>query len=167
MFTDEDTKLRIRQNRPESLQQALEAVLELRVLSVGKQALCNTSPFSTTRLWEWLRSLTKTRPSGVSPDVLELHAAVYKQDTAIVYQSEYKVMGTEKIHQEKSPEIFSIVETVNMLELWWSWAYQAKLQERIQQEYTPWSRIRDEYTPWSRMRETTKARLDPNWEFEN
>ena len=121
MFTDEDTKLRIRQSRPESLQQALEAALELESYQLASRH--RAIPVCSAQLdcesdYTQSRSLTKTRPSGVSPDVLELHAAVYKQDTAIVYQSEYKVMGTEKIHQAKSPEIFSIVETVNLLELW-------------------------------------------------
>jgi len=54
-LTDEDMKLRIRQNHPESLQQT-----RARVLSVGKQATCNSSPFSKTRLWEWLYTVKAT-----------------------------------------------------------------------------------------------------------
>ena len=73
-LTDEDTKLRIRQNRPESLQQALEAVLELepyqlasrqRVIPVRLAQLDCESDYTQSR------SLRKIRPSGVSPNVLE------------------------------------------------------------------------------------------------
>ena len=43
-LTDEDTKLRIRQNRAASSGGCIGA----RVLLVGKQATCNISPFSAT-----------------------------------------------------------------------------------------------------------------------
>ena len=73
-LTDEDTKLRIRQNRPETLQQALEAALELesyqlasrhRAIPVRSAQLDCESGYTQSRPWR------RTRPSGVSYDVLE------------------------------------------------------------------------------------------------
>ena len=73
-LTDEDTKLRIRQNRPESLQQALEAALELESYQLASRH--RAIPACSAQLdcksdYTQSRSLRKTRPSGVSPEVLE------------------------------------------------------------------------------------------------
>ena len=75
-LTDEDTlKLRIRQNRPESLQQALEAALELESYQLASRQ--RAIPVRSAQLdcesdYTQSRSLRKTRPSRVSPDVLEV-----------------------------------------------------------------------------------------------
>ena len=114
LLTDEDRKLKIRQNRPESLQQALEAALELEYYQLASRH--RAIPVRSAQLdcesdYTQSRSLRKTRPSGVSPNVLEeLQQCINKKV--------HEVTGSEKTHQEKLLEIFSIMEAVNLLELW-------------------------------------------------
>ena len=71
-LTDEDTKLKIRQSRPDSLQQALEAALELESYQLAtrqRTSIVRAAQLDcerdTTRLQE------RTRPTGVTDDVLE------------------------------------------------------------------------------------------------
>ena len=81
-LTDEDTKLRIRQNRHESLQQALEVALELesyQLASTQRAIPVRSAQLDCESDYTQSRSLRKTRPSGVSPDVLEeLHQCINK-----------------------------------------------------------------------------------------
>ena len=73
-LTDEDMKLRIRQNRPESLQQALEAALELESywLASRQRAIpVRSAQLDCENDCTQSRPQTRTRPSEMRPDVLE------------------------------------------------------------------------------------------------
>ena len=118
-LTDEDMKLRIRQNRPESLQQVLEAALELESYWLASRQCA--IPVRSAQLdcksdCTQSRPQTRTRPSEESRCAGGV-AAVYKQDAPIVSRV-HEVTGTEKAYQEKLPAIFLITETVHLLELW-------------------------------------------------
>ena len=74
LLTDEDTKLRIQQNHPESLQLALEAVLELESYHLASRH--HAIPVCSAQLdfesdYTQSRRKRRTRPSGVSSNVLE------------------------------------------------------------------------------------------------
>ena len=73
-LTDEDMKLKIRQNRPETLQQALEAALELESYQLASRQRARTvraAQLDCERDTTPTRLQRRSRPTGVHTDVLE------------------------------------------------------------------------------------------------
>ena len=73
-LTDEDMKLKIRQSRPDSLQQALEAALQLesyQLASRQRTRIVRTTQLDCERDKTPTRLQERTRPTGVTDDVLE------------------------------------------------------------------------------------------------
>ena len=73
-LTDEDMKLKIRQSRPDSLQQALEAALELesyQLASRQRTRIVRAAQLDCERDNTPTRLQERTRPTGVTDDVLE------------------------------------------------------------------------------------------------